>query len=597
MIRTGKRNNKTLKRLFQVLAPYRKTIFLAALLFALVAAVNLAILWNVRGLVDKTMVHRDMSAISATIRVLLALFFLQTVLSMMQNYILSWVGQKMVNDFKSRLFNHMQALSLGFFTRRRTGEIISRLTNDVTAIQKIATGIPVDLAKHTVTLFGGLGILFYMNWKLCLITLAVIPFLVIVAKFFGKNLKKLSTKLQDSLAENSTLLEEVVSGIRIVKSFVREEETSRKFSGQLESIFDISMQKSRVLAVFVPVITFLTLTAAAMVLWYGSVEIVRGNMTPGDLISFVLYGGILMLPFSSFARIFSQVKEVQGATERVFEILDEKSSVYESDLARSITRADGNIRFNRVSFGYDAEREILKDISFAVGRGEVVAIVGPSGAGKTTLVNLLHRFYDPQKGSIELDGTDIREIRLKDYYGQLGLVPQETFLFGGTIRENILYGKEGASEEEMARASKAAHVDEFIRNLPGKYDTIVGEKGVNLSGGQRQRIAIARAILKNPRILILDEATSSLDNESETLIQDALDHFMKDRTTFIIAHRLSTIQSADRILVMEKGRLVEAGTHDELMLRRGLYYRLYTVKLSGLDEAEIPDIANAREKP
>ncbi|MBI1821963.1 MAG: ABC transporter ATP-binding protein [Nitrospirae bacterium] len=583
MERNKLKNRGEIKRLLGFLAPYSKVISFAAFLFALVALINLGVLWNVRILVDKVMVHHDFSAVTVIVWTLLLLFLIQSLFSMIQSYTIAWVGQKLVTDFKIKLFCHLESLSLDFFAKRRTGEIISRLTNDVTVIQKIATNIPSDLAKHFVTLFGGLGILFYMNWRLCLMILALIPFLVVVAKLFGRRLKKLSNDLQDHLADNSTLLEEVISGIRIVKSFVREEDEGKRFTRQINRVFDLSMQKSKVMALFVPMITFLTLTAAAMVLWYGSLEIIQGKMTPGDLIAFVLYGGILMLPFSAFARIFSQLKEIQGATERVFELLDLNPMVTENKEALSMGVIQGDVKFNHVNFWYDPGREILKDVSFSVSSGQIVALVGPSGAGKTTLVNLLHRFYDPISGTIEIDGRDIGTVRLKELYSQVGLVPQETFLFGGTIRENILYGRLDATEEEMTEAARAAHVDEFVQTFPMKYETIVGEKGVNLSGGQRQRIAIARAILKNPRILILDEATSSLDNESETLIQDALDHFMADRTTFVIAHRLSTIQSAHLILVMEKGSIVESGNHEELMKKQGLYYRLYNVKLSGLD--------------
>jgi subfamily B ATP-binding cassette protein MsbA len=577
------RNRGEFNRLLKYLSPYSRIIALAALLFAGVAAINLAILWNVRILVDKVMVHRDLSAISSIIWILLSLFLVQTFLSMIQSYTISWVGQKLVADFKISLFAALENLSLGFFSKMRTGEIISRLTNDVSVIQKISTSIPTDLAKHLVTLIGGLGVLFYMNWRLCMVTLGIIPFLILVARFFGKKLKKYSSSLQDRYAENSTILEEVFSGIRIVKSFVREEDELRRFSSQVQAIFNLSMKKSRVLSLFVPVITFLTLSAAAMVLWYGSLQIVDGKMTPGDLIAFVLYGGILMLPFSAFARIFSQLKEIQGATARVFELLDMKPQVTENIEAPPIGVIEGAVSFKNVNFSYEAGHEILKGISFEVASGQIVALVGPSGGGKTTLVNLLHRFYDPVSGKIEIDGKEIRNINLKELYSQIGLVPQETLLFGGTIRENILYGKLKATEEEFMAASKGAHVEEFVKSLPLKYETVVGERGVNLSGGQRQRIAIARAILKNPRILILDEATSALDTESEMLIQDALDRFMANRTTFVIAHRLSTIQSAHLILVIDKGRVVESGNHLELLKREGLYHRLYTMKLSGLE--------------
>ena len=552
--------HQNLLRLFSYVKPHLKPLLLAALLLMGVSIITLAILWKVRGLVDLVMVQRDYSALTTTIYILVVFFLLQSLLSIGQSYMVARVGQKIMAEFRVRLFRHLESLSLSFFTKRRTGEILSRLTNDVGTIQTISTTVPVDMAKQVVVLLGAVGILIYMNWKLCLMILTILPFVILTAKLFGKKLKSLSTAVQDRMADISTILEEVVSGVRIVKSFVREEYEANRFKETVDQTLELALKKAWVFAVFIPVITFLTL------------------MTPGDLVAFVLYGGILMGPFSSFARLFSQLKEVQGATQRVFEILDLEPRISDNGQAIVLPPVKGRVTFQQVGFSYEPGNPVLKNISFEVQPGQVVALVGPSGAGKTTLLNLLHRFYDPGTGTIRIDGFPIRDLSLKSLYAQIGLVSQETILFGGTIRENILYGRLDATEEEIIEAAKAANADPFISALPQGYQTIVGEKGINLSGGQRQRIAIARAILKQPRILLLDEATSSLDNESERLIQEALQRLMVGKTTFVIAHRLTTVQNADIIITLEDGEIVEKGTHSELIQLKGLYHHLYTVK-------------------
>jgi subfamily B ATP-binding cassette protein MsbA len=421
--------------------------------------------------------------------------------------------------------------------------------------------------------------LFLMNWRLCLLILLLLPVLVLVARGFGRRLKALSTAIQDQTAGTTTVVEEVLSGIRIVKSFVQTGREEARFAGQLRRAMGITLRRAAVLAVFVPTITLLTFAAAAAVFWYGGKQVIEGAVTPGDLFAFVLFAGILIGPFGSAARVFAQIKEAQGALARVFEILDTQPEVADRPDAIELPALTGHVRVDRVGFAYDPRQPVLSDISFEAKPGELVAIVGPTGAGKTTLINLLHRFYDPTEGSVAIDGYDLRSVRLDSLYRQIALVPQETVLFGGTILENIRYGREDATQEEILVASKAANAHDFIVALPDGYQTIVGEKGVNLSGGQRQRLAIARAILKNPRLLLLDEATSALDAESERLVQEALERLMAGRTTFVIAHRLTTVQNTDRILVLSKGRIVEQGTHASLMAQRGLYHYLYTLRL------------------
>jgi subfamily B ATP-binding cassette protein MsbA len=569
----------TFSRFLPFLKPYLSRMVLAGLLVMGVAAINLALLRLAGTLWDIITVQHDQSRMTDLIAVFLGLVVLQGLCSMGHSYLTAWISQRIVADFRRHLFAHLHTLSVSFFARRRTGELLSRLMNDVTVIQSVVTETPIDSAKQLVTFVGGITFLLTMNWRLCLLILVLLPLLVLVAKFFGRRLKSLSTSIQDQTAALSTLIEEVISGIRIVKSFVQTQREETRFAAQVEQTLALTMQRAGVMAVFIPVISLLTFAAAAAVLWYGGRQVIDGSVSPGDLFAFVLFAGILIGPFSSAARVFAQIREAQGATQRVFEILDTRSEVSDSPAATSLSTVSGHIRAEHVNFAYDSRQPVLTDVSFEAKPGELVAIVGPTGAGKTTVMNLLHRFYDPTEGHISVDGQDLHQVTMDSWYRQIALVPQETILFGGTIFDNIRYGDREATQEEVVAASRSAHAHDFIMSFPDQYQTIVGEKGINMSGGQRQRIAIARAIVKNPRILLLDEATSALDSESERLVQEALEQLMKGRTTFVIAHRLTTIQRADRILVLNKGRLVETGTHAELMDRKGLYQYLYTLRL------------------
>ena len=568
------------KRFLPYVRPYLGRLILAGLLVSGVAAVNLALVRLAGTLWDIVTVQHDAEQMTRSIGMFLGLVVLQGLCSMGHSYLTAWVSQNVIADFRKHLFSHLQTLTVSFFSRRRTGELLSRLMSDVTVIQSLVTETPIDAVKQLVTFVGGITFLLLMNWQLCLLILILLPLLVVVSKLFGRRLKSLSTSIQDHTATLSTLAEEVISGIRIVKSFVQAQREKDRFADQVDQTLRLTLSRAGIMAVFIPVISLMTFSSATAVLWYGGRQVIDGTVTPGDLFAFVLFAGILIGPFSSAARVFTQIKEAQGATQRVFEILDAQPDIDDRPDAETLVTVEGHVRMENVTFGYDPRYSVLSSLSFEARPGELVALVGPTGAGKTTVINLLHRFYDPTEGRLTIDGRDLRDVTLESWYRQIALVPQETILFGGTILDNIRYGMMGAGEVAVREASEAAHAHDFITTLPDGYQTVVGEKGVNLSGGQRQRIAIARAILKNPRILLLDEATSSLDTDSERLVQEALQRLMKGRTTFVVAHRLSTIQRADRILVLGKGKLVEEGTHAQLLERKGLYHYLYTIRLN-----------------
>ena len=557
---------------------YKNALIVGALCLVIASVTNLAVPLYIKKLVDVVMVDKNMALMNSLTLSIAGLFLIQLIFSTAHNYLFDLTEKRAITDFRIKLFRHLHTLSLSFFVKRRTGEIVSRMTNDITTIENIVTDLPATLLQQSIRLLGGIVIITYMNWKLTGLVLVLAPVLVIFARIFGRRLKKLSTEIQDKLAVSTTILEENISCIKVVKSFVREKLENERFSKAVEDSYQSAKKRVIISSFFGPSIGFIAFSTSLILLWYGGREVILGAISPGELIAFILYATIIAGPMGSFARLYARVQEGVGASKRVFEILDMKGEVRDAPDAKPIPELTGKVEFDDVSFYYREDQEIIKGICFSVEPGQTVALVGPSGAGKSTLVQLLHRFYDPVTGQIRIDGFPLESVQLASYWRQIGIVPQETILFGGTILENIEYAKPGVKKEELVLAAKAANAHNFIMECPDGYETVVGEKGIRLSAGQRQRIAIARAILKNPHILILDEATSALDNESELLIQDALERLMQDRTSFIIAHRLSTIHNADRIIVMDRGQIVESGSHVQLMQKEGLYHKLYTLK-------------------
>ena len=530
-------------------------------------------------MINAVVILKDSQILDGLAWDLFFIIILQAVFAVTHNYVFGFVGHRMTTDFRIEFFSHIQSLSLRFFQERRVGEILSRMNNDISVIQNALVSIPVALLRQSITLIGAMAIILYLNWKLTGLILLILPPLMIFARVFGKRLRLFSEKLQDQVAQAVVVLEEVASSIKIVKSFTRENYERERFKKEIETAFERAVDKLKISSFFGPFILGLTFMVSAVLIWYGGYQVMSGVTTPGELAAFFLYALIVAGPIGTFVRLYTQIQEASGAIRRVYEILDTAPAIDNPENPIFLENITGRIQFENVSFGYRQEFEILHNISFDVRPGQTVALVGPSGAGKSTVIKLLHRFFDASQGSIRLDEHDIRSLDRKSFLSQIALVPQETLLFGGTVKENILYGKLDATDQELEDAAKKANAHDFLEGLENGYETIVGEKGAKLSGGERQRIAIARAILKNPKILVLDEATSSLDNCSEALIQEAVEKLMEGRTTFIVAHRLSTIHKADQIIVLEKGRVVETGQHEELMNNKNLYYNLYKLKM------------------
>lgn len=575
---------RDMRRLFKYVAPYRWLLAAASVLFVISSGLFLAFP-SISGQLVNAVTGAALPFSPAEVMLaLVGVFVLRAVVDIISQYMMSKAGESVTLDLRADVYRHLQNLGLSFYAGRRTGELVSRLSSDVTVVRTTLVNNVATLLSNTLSIIGSAVLILLVNWRLTLVVLIVLPIATLVAVLYGRAIRPLSRQVQDKLADSSSVAEEAISGVRVVKSFGREAYEVARFEAAARATFQSSLRLATIRATFGPLIGLMFFFALLAILWFGSQEVSAGRLSAGDLVAFLLYGSIIATSVGVLAQIFSQFQEATGATQRLFEILDTPCDVCDRAGARSIGTAQGRITFENLSFAYESGIEVVRDINLDIAPGEIVALVGPSGAGKSTLFNLIPRFYDPTSGAVKLDGVDLRDITLASLRANIGIVPQETMLFSGTVRENILYGRLDASEEEMIAAAKAANAHTFITELPQGYDTPVGERGVKLSGGQRQRIAIARAVLKDPRILLLDEATSSLDSESEGLVQEALGRLMQNRTTIIIAHRLSTVQIAHRIAVLDKGRLVELGTHDELLARDGLYRRLYLLQFALVDE-------------
>ncbi|MDB5139250.1 MAG: bmrA [Mucilaginibacter sp.] len=586
----AKINSKSLRqvtRLLSYVKPYRGR-FLAAMVFLFLSSlVGLSFPQFLGALIDAAQGKQKFSFLPATLNgiglLALVVLFAQGFVSFFRVVWFVQVAEKSLADIRRDTYFKLITLPMNFFSNRRVGELNSRISADLSQIQDAITTTLAEMIRQLILLIGGITFLVVVSPKLTLTLLMLMPVLVVVAVIFGRFIRKLSRQAQDKLAESNTVVEETLQGIANVKAFVNEAFEAARYDRNLRDVVKLAVKGAKFRGLFASFIVFCLFGTIVAVIWYGSVMVSNHELTIGKLIQFVIYGVFVAASMGSFPELYGNMQKAVGASERVLEILDETGeevSIHDTDNAIK-EKIEGNLSFSNVVFAYPSRPEltVLKSISFNAAAGQKVAIVGPSGSGKSTMATLILQFYHPQSGIISFDGRPASDFSLTDIRNQVAIVPQDVMLFGGSIQENIAYGKLSASKEEIIQAAQRANAHQFITSFPEAYDTIVGERGVKLSGGQRQRIAIARALLKNPSILILDEATSSLDSESERLVQEALEELMKNRTSIIIAHRLSTIREADKIIVLEKGEIIESGNHQELISNeQGLYRYLSSLQ-------------------
>jgi len=564
---------RELRRLLPLLRPYRGTLAVAATLMAISTGLGLVLPWVIRNLVDHVLLARQFTAVGSIATLLIAVFLVQAIASTGHIFLLSRLGERIVADQRTQLYAHLQSLPIAFFADQRVGDLLSRLTADITVIQTALTGNLLQIVAQALTVVGGLALMVAIDWRLTLVAAVVFSFVLVPARFFGKRIRAATNAQLAAVGEANAAAEEGLANVRIVRAFTREAFEIARYRAGVERIYTAGLTKARMNAAFFPIVTMLGYLGLLAVLAVGSREVVTGGITAGTLVSYLFYSLIVIGPIGALANGFSVLQQALGAAERIFALLDVPAG-HEGELAPDLPPVVGAIAFEDVWFDY-GNGPVLYDVNITAAPGEVIALVGPSGAGKTTIANLLLRFADPTQGTVRVDGADLRTVNARSLRAQCAYVTQDVSLFSGTVRDNIRYGRLDATDAEIEAAARAANAHEFITALSEGYDMVIGERGVKLSGGQRQRIAIARAVLRNPRILILDEATSALDARAERAVQEALDRLMIGRTTVIIAHRLSTVERANRIYVLDHGRVVEQGTHGTLMFTDGLYAELY----------------------
>ncbi|MCK5914680.1 MAG: lipid A export permease/ATP-binding protein MsbA [Deltaproteobacteria bacterium] len=568
------------RRLLRYVKPLWPKLLLSIVFMVVFSLLTSAIAFLVKPALDDIFLKQDAEMLKLLPLGLVLIFIIKGVSNYLQSYYIGYVGNRIVTNIREEVYYHIQTLSLSFFTSIPSGALTSRVIYDIAMIQRSVSSVIAGLLKEVITALGLIGVLFYRDWQLALIALVILPLLFFPIIKYSRKLRRFSKKGQSQVAEISSFLQESFSGIRIIKAFLMEEFNRREFYRVNEKLFSLMIKRLRVKSLTAPISETFGGLAAAAVIWYGGNQVISGHTTPGSFFSFMTALFMLYGPIRSLNRSNNQVQEALAAGTRVFELLDTEAEIKDSKDAVTIPAFAKTIAYEEIDFSYNSKEKILKKVSLTIKKGETVAIVGRSGSGKTTLVNLLPRFYDVNAGAILIDGYDLREVTQHSLREQIAIVSQQTILFNDTIRTNITYGRTDVDDKDLFDAAKSANAHSFIEALPDGYNTVVGENGVRLSGGQQQRLSIARALLKNSPILILDEATSSLDTESEREVQEAINRLMRDRTTLVIAHRLSTITHADRIVTMSNGRIIEIGTHAELLQKGGEYANLYKLQFS-----------------
>ncbi|MDI6793585.1 MAG: ABC transporter ATP-binding protein [bacterium] len=561
-------------RLLNYVKPYRWMLLVAFICMGVGSACTLALPWMIRNLIQKALDANDLTSLNLVILISAIIVVILAVASYGEQFLMNYVAQRIIFTLRNQIFTRLTTLSLKYHISQRTGEMMSRVINDVNILQGFIDSTVVRLIQEPLVLLGGIGFLFYLHWKLALLSLVLGPLIAISITKFGQKMRKVSMRIQEKMADLTALLNEVIRGIQVVKLFGREGYENNRFEQENQRYFKLYLKGTKLQAASTPSIELLGSMGIIIVLWYGGREVIAGHLTTGDLITFALYLLTISMPLRRLSRANMAIQQAAVAGTRIFQIIDLQETLPEVPDAAKIEPLSGKIEFLNTSFGYNGQN-VLHQINLEIKPGEVIALVGPSGGGKTSLTELITRMFDPTSGCVMIDGYDLKKLNLESLRRQIAVVPQQTILFSGTVAENIGYGRADASFDDIVEAAKAANAHNFIIKLEDGYNTPIGEDGVKLSGGERQRLAIARAIIRQPAILILDEATSNLDTESEALVQDALSRIMRHQTTIVVAHRLSTVVRADRIAVINKGQIVEIGRHKELLARGELYKILY----------------------
>lgn len=581
--RFSKASFKKAMRIFRFIKPYKMPFFVGMFVLLISSIITMAFPKVLGELIDSVNAE-DTNTVNTFTLLLIGIFLVTAILSFLRVYLFGYVTHKALALLRLTTYKHLISSPMSYFSKRRVGELSSRITSDISLLQDTFTTTIAEFLRQFITIPVGMFFLLFISFRLTVFMIAVIPVVAIIGVFFGKFIKKLSKEAQNDIADSNTVVDETLHGIASVKAYANEFFEIIRYKKSIDSSVQTSIKRALWRGVFIGLIMFAAGSAIVSIVWYGLHMVQNGVITLGELLSFAIYSALLGFSFAGAADLFSQLQKAIGATEHLMDILDEATETVTLEKT-SLISIEGNLTFNNVCFSYPSRRDIqvLKDVSFSVDKGKQIAIVGPSGSGKSTIASLIFRFYDPESGVITIDGKKINDYELSQIRNQMAIVPQDVMLFGGTIRENIEYGKPNATDEEIFEAAKKANALEFIESFPEKFETIVGDRGIQLSGGQKQRIAIARAILKDPSILVLDEATSALDSESERLVQEALERLMEGRTSIVIAHRLSTIKKADTIIVLDNGKIKEKGTHEELVKKEnGIYKNLSTLQLTAV---------------